>query len=476
VTAEDPGPPAPAVLFLADSDSQIFGTAGIARAFKARGWTVTYGLFETRIPENARQLVAAEFEVVDLLWPDLMSVPELSAFDAIGVYSFGSRIQAFREWFVTAFPVASDQRPVIFTGFNGLILEKFEEGVAWRAGYDVLAVGGWGDEETFRALFGGSRIADQPIAVCGLGYANMVTRRKSNDGRRRLVFAEQAIIPKSRAERLWLLAELCRIADASPTWDVIVKVRATREERTFHAVKNPVEDILYRLEPVPENLKVEGGSLAASLENAELMMTVSSTAAFEALRSGIPVATVGDLGINNALGTHVFLRSGLLVELRSIGSLDDFVPPTPNPDWLRAMGLTEGRPDNLVVMVEALRESGRPIPTPLYGSDGPYRVPVTIAHRSAVAAGLAAIEEGRLDDARRELALARRLRPDDFVAKAFDDVASGRRPAWALPINMVWAQLDVVFGKLTTKWTHRRLRRRPPVGPTVATQTNPRDR
>ena len=461
VNASSPAPAGRSVLILADSDSQIFGTMGLARAFAGAGYAVTYGLFSPRIPENARALAADQFTVVDLEWPDLMVQDQLAGYDAIGVYSFGSRIQRFREWFGRTFPAPSNERPVLFTGFNGLILEKFEEGVAWRAGYDLVAVGGTRDEEIFRQLFRGTPIADQPIIATGLGFANVVKRKAAEDGRRSLVFAEQSVIPRGRGERLWLLGQLSRIARNSPNWDVIVKVRAARGEKTFHKVKDHMEDLLYRLEPVPANLIVSSGSLAESLKTANLMLTVSSTAVFEALRSEIPVATVGDLGISIVLGTHVFLGSDLVVQLSDIKSLDDFVPPVPAPAWLARMGVTFGGPHALVEAIRELRRDGRPLPPPYYGPGGAMPVPVNIAFVRSRQDARELLREGRLDEAREAIAVACELRPDDFVSQLYEQAASRRISVGSMEVRAALARIRLALNGLVARLSKRPLRRLP---------------
>jgi hypothetical protein len=455
----------PSVLFLCDSDSQIFGSVGLARAFAARGWAVGYILFSDTIPETARAIVAAAFEVRDIPWEEVLSKDLVGGCDAIGFYSFGSRINAFRHWFADAFPGPTDSRPVLFTGFNGLILEKFEEGVSWRVGCDLVTVGGEVDAETYRRSFAGTGVEDQPIVVCGLGFANVVKRDTAPRARKRLVFAEQAVIPRARADRLWLFGQLARIADASPGWDVVIKVRVSRGETTFHAVKDHAEDLLRYMEPVPSNLIVSAGSLAADLKTADLMMTVSSTAVFEALRSDIPVATVGDLGISNQFGTHVFANSGLSVALNAIESLDDFVPPVPDPAWLARTGVASGRPEALVERVEALRREGRPLPRPFYGPDGVAPLPARFEFREAVDGARSALLAGDPETARSRVRMAKRLRPDDFVARVIESHLDRGLPGWLLGPRILAGRVAIWTRHLGTRFVRRPLRRRPPAGP-----------
>lgn len=364
-----------AILLLCDTDSQVFGTAGLARAAAAAGHPVTYGLFGERLPAAARA-IAAEHAVLDLAWPDLLDDAALGAYGAVGFFSHGSRIEAFRRRFAAAFPGPADRRPLLFTGFNGLILEKFEEGAAWRAGYDLLLVPGPRDVEAFRAAFAGTAVADQPLLAAGLGFAAALAERPARPpgDARRLVFAEQSVIPAEWRDRLRLVAELRRLAAASPHWEVLIKVRVTGSERTFHRVRGRVEDLLAVLGRKPANLVVTSEPLAALLARADVLATVSSTAVFEALRSGVPAAVVADFGLSSALGLPVFAGSGLAVNLGDCASLDDLAPGRPDPAWLARVGF-EADPASLVPALAAIRDAGGPLPPPFYGPDGVMPLP-----------------------------------------------------------------------------------------------------
>ncbi len=72
------------------------------------------------------------------------------------------------------------------------------------------------------------------------------------------------------------------------------------------------------------------------LDGADLLVTVSSTAALESLHRSIPTAILTDLGIREALGNHHFLGSGCLA---SWDQIDSGLLPTGDPVWLAAQGV-----------------------------------------------------------------------------------------------------------------------------------------
>ena len=71
-------------------------------------------------------------------------------------------------------------------------------------------------------------------------------------------------------------------------------------------------EILLEGMELPSNLEVDYTPVSDMLNEIDLMLTVSSTAALEALGHGIRTAFVLDLGIHERLGNQIFTDSGLL--------------------------------------------------------------------------------------------------------------------------------------------------------------------
>lgn len=82
----------------------------------------------------------------------------------------------------------------------------------------------------------------------------------------------------------------------------------------------------------PENLVVSYGSMAQALSTAAGLVTVSSTAAVEAVAQGVPVIALDSFGVSKSLLNTVFVGSGLL------GGRSEVVAGRfrhPHPVWLR---------------------------------------------------------------------------------------------------------------------------------------------
>ena len=72
------------------------------------------------------------------------------------------------------------------------------------------------------------------------------------------------------------------------------------------------------------------------LEDADLLVTVSSTAAMEAWARQIPVGILTDVGVGETLGNHHFVASGALTSMRELA---DDVLPVADEAWLIRSGL-----------------------------------------------------------------------------------------------------------------------------------------
>jgi len=331
------------IALFGDSDSQIFGLLPHANAFKKRDWHVTIVIenFES-IPSHVLKRVTANFQSRQLKFNKFHSYVLSENFDVVGVFSRGSKLHQFRMEFEKLCLKSQHKRPKIFTGYNGLTYEKFEEGLAWRLGYDVIALNGPRDFTLFSDFVSFGKCHAQPSVITGLaqskqppelgGFEKQANRKKS------MVFAEQVIVPTSKIERYYLVEQLVRIAIANPDWEILIKCRVRSHEKTFHNVKYHFENILNSFNNRPNNLKITYTDLPQLLKEAALFATISSTAIFEALNNGIPSIIISDFGVKNSHGTHVFSNSKITKKLANIGDLSLAANGYPSQKWLNWIG------------------------------------------------------------------------------------------------------------------------------------------
>jgi hypothetical protein len=165
---------------------------------------------------------------------------------------------------------------------------------------------------------------------------------RAEDGRDTVVFAVQPSVPESRADRTYLLRRLVEHARLHPRREVLLKLRSKPGEHTTHLEELPYQKLVERLPGgLPPNFRLVYGHMGEMLDRTDLLVTVSSTAALEALHRRIPTAVLTDLGVREALGNHHFLGSGLLA---SWDQLDGGHRPAPDAEWLSRQGVAAAGP------------------------------------------------------------------------------------------------------------------------------------
>lgn len=357
-------------LLACDLDSQVFGALPIALALAARGWRVSFAIESLAdLPETLRGRLTRDFEVVEHSIAALPTSDLPFAHDAVGVFVTGSRLALFRHLLDLSARVKGLPRPALFCNFNGLVFEKFEEGLAWRLGYDVIGLNGPRDRDAYADFLHATEFSRQPSVISGLRRKTDTPPRplkipgaSSTVLRKLFVFAEQVVVPRSFRERQNLVAVLARLAEASPGWDVVIKARVPPDGRTFHQQSDHISKLVDEHPGRPANLVVSYESLDGLLDRADLFATISSTALFDAFDFGVPSMVSTDFGLRNADGAHVFFASGLLVSLSALASLDDAPIREPDARWIRRMGYGDPfSPNALIDWLESF-EASRPMP------------------------------------------------------------------------------------------------------------------
>ncbi|MBM7795924.1 DUF6716 putative glycosyltransferase [Pseudoglutamicibacter cumminsii] len=152
----------------------------------------------------------------------------------------------------------------------------------------------------------------------------------------RIVFAPQAKMPFEESERLEILKALAETKRQHPDVEVIVKLRALRGEPQTHIERFPYDYLWEKYcAETGENehlLDFQTGSLAERLTPGTALVTVSSTAAIEAIDLGLRVGIISDFGVTEKLLNAMFSESGLLMALDEMQDLDI---PHANQQWLR---------------------------------------------------------------------------------------------------------------------------------------------
>ena len=225
-------------------------------------------------------------------------------------------------------------RPVVVSALPGVSVPATEKAWLYRSRVDLFVLHSHREVAEFTAL--GDRLG----ATGEVGLATLPFLPERDHGpwgarRNRIVFAAQAKVPERAQDREAVLIALADLAQSRPDLEVVVKLRAWEGEAQTHREKHPYE-VLWR------GLVADGrvrdrtvvfrtGSMAGQLARARGFVTVSSTAALEAIALGVRVTVLTDFGVGKDQINLVFEGSGLF------GSLADVRTArfrTPRPEWV----------------------------------------------------------------------------------------------------------------------------------------------
>ena len=352
------------LLLIADSDSQLLACDALCRFSADQPVALTINVIPR---EGTPQALLDRMGQRGTLWHQelapLLRDPRILEMDAIGVFLTGSKLNDIR--------LALDRlgkRPLLFCGFNGVVLEHFVEGISWRLGYDLICLSGPRDQERLSQLLAHTPFRHQRTVLTGLrrntpGHQPLIARAQRP---KRLVFAEQVIMPATTEERSRMVRILAGLAERSPQWELLIKPRIAPGQATFHDVETHISSTVRdTLGVPPANLRIDYRPLPELLRTSRWLATLSSTAFFDALDFGCSPLVMADLGLQPRYGGHVFAGSGVWRCFDDISSLDALERelPTANPEWLAWMGYGETRgPDALL---EAIRQAPPPQPQPV---------------------------------------------------------------------------------------------------------------
>lgn len=293
-------------------------------------------------------------------------------------------------------------RPVVVSGLAGMSIPVLTPGLRMRRGADVFVVHSRRELREFadEGLPHRYELATIPfLATAPRTVATDAVRSRSDRApvRDRIVFAAQAMVPASRADRVTMLRRLIETARAHPELRVVIKVRAREGEPQTHVEQWPYEDLMYDLveagEPIPPNLAVESGAMAWHLRRAVGLASISSTALLEAVAADVPCLAIDDFGVGREQINLVLVGSGLLA------STDHLVRGefrSPAPEWLDDNYFHPAEVNSWVPAVEELLDVRRA--TGLPPLDREPRTVVS-AFRAAVYGRLAFVREGAEADA-----------------------------------------------------------------------------
>lgn len=342
------------IAFVAAHDSEFKWAAQIAAEFEANGWNVDF-----YSPGQALKISEEQLHDCGLCLERVQCVAEEEIFaslvgrDAAVVCLPGPRTEAVlyraREFF------AREVRPVFVTGFVGINIKALYSAFLQRSSADILCVNSQNDYDVYTTICRALDINTAFLHLTGLGILPPGECSSPKEKIRRVVFADQVAIPSKRIERRIVYKRLCDLAVARPDLEIVIKPRHRPGESTSHPGKYPPETFFESFS-APDNVLFDYTPLSEQFSHTELLITVSSTAAFEALAYGVKVAIVGDLGISESYGNHIFLESGLI---RTFDQIIQNDLGAPCQSWLQQYSLSLKPTQEIFNAVSAMVEKKR---------------------------------------------------------------------------------------------------------------------
>jgi hypothetical protein len=347
------------VLGIADSDSYTKWGASILSRMPA-AWSRRLVVIRTPALPSATQLDSAltgtGFSRADSPLHDLHDLAALVAQERPDVVLLSVRGPVVRV-LVRMIVAAGPHRPLIVSGLPGISIPATLLALYYRSQVDLLILHSKREIDEFAALAASWGIR-QEFALATLPFlSELTTGRGGTD----IVFAAQAKVPRTLEDREQLLGWLAETARAWPDRRVILKLRGISGEAQTHSERYPFDVLLAGLVDRPDNLVVSIGPMSEHLESAAALVTVSSTAAIEAIAMGIPVLALDDFGVSGSLINLVFEGSGVLGSSRQLVAGD---VRSPRAEWLDSNYFHSASDESWVSAIEAgvARRANGPLP------------------------------------------------------------------------------------------------------------------
>ncbi len=331
--------PRPRIVAVADSDSYLKLACTTLSAL-GPGWERRVVLVRTPIEPTAEQVAAATAgtcfagQPVPVLPTAALTYTTLDA-DIVFAAATGPVVsELFTKLLRTG---ARAQRPAaLVSALPGLAYPATAKGWAYRCSADAFIVHSLIEAREF------TRIAEQQtghrpeILISRLPFLQSTGIPQQHPGKiNTVVFAAQAKVPVQRTDRIRILLALQTVARLNPGLRVVVKLRARAGEPQTHAEAHPYDELWEELasgpKPVGGNVEFMTGAMDPVLAPGSALLTVSSTAALEAVDRGLRVLVLTDFGLNDEMLNSVFHGSGVLGTLEDLADLGFRFP---NREWL----------------------------------------------------------------------------------------------------------------------------------------------
>lgn len=243
------------------------------------------------------------------------------------------------------------KRPLLVSAYPGILFRHQLEGMLDRSGVDLLCLNSTKDLDTYTLGCQALGIDFSNAVVTGLPILWDLAPRLQVPERASIVFFEQPSIPANPLQRRYLCKQLLLIAERWPHHPVIFKPRTSSLESTLHRRHGEMATLISELANRAANLQISLQPASRLLRQCGCAITVSSTAALEAMAMGVSTRIVSDLGVNETLGNHYFVGCEALADFDAIAN-DPFTPKH-DAHWLASHGYCSDASDRFLKALTA---------------------------------------------------------------------------------------------------------------------------
>ena len=260
------------------------------------------------------------------------------------------------------------RRPMLVSAYPGLLFRFALEGMLDRSGADLLCLNSDQDLDTYRRGRRAQGLSSDNAVVTGLPVLWNARPSDKQIARPSIVFFEQPSIPVHPLQRRYLCHQLEALAKAWPDHPVIFKPRTSSIESTLHRRHGEMASVIETMAETVPNLQLSFKPATRLLRSCGCAITVSSTAALEAMAMGVSTRIVGDLGVTESLGNHFFADSGAIADFAAIQA--NPFEPIHDTHWLQQQGWRDDGEARFIDAVLARLERGlSPLPADGIGAE-----------------------------------------------------------------------------------------------------------
>jgi hypothetical protein len=317
------------VLFVTDSDSNVKFATHFGRHLEKAGLenkTVFVGQDYPSLGQAANAVAAGSKVEVVPTFASLFAGKDLLRYDVILVLITGRLIKEFCANLNLLALTYGVPKPVTVGGFIGEWISANGQ-VEERGALDIFVVNRADELEKFRAICArashGKTFVSLPYGfLVRHDFAKPLAPSFDYDMSKTIVFADQVQVPRSSAERAFLYENLEAIARKAPNLKLYFCARETEGGATKHRSLGGISEHLSgeSLAALP-NVIVEHGTFQKRLAEADLVLSVSSTAGVEALINGVPALFLRGFASS---GAEKFSHTGLLIDVFELKSPKTF--------------------------------------------------------------------------------------------------------------------------------------------------------